>query len=28
MEAMNNMEPFKAFLLLVGKVPSAAGACP
>ena len=28
MEAMNNMEPFEAFLLLVGKVPSAAGACP
>ena len=27
-EAMGNMEPFESFLLLVGKVPGSAGACP
>ncbi len=27
-EAMNNMDPFKQFLLLVGKVPSVADRCP
>lgn len=27
-EAMGNMGPFESFLLLVGKVPGAAGACP
>jgi len=28
LEAMGNMEPFSAFLLLVGKVPSEASRCP
>ncbi len=28
MEAMNNMGPFKKFLLLVGRVPSSAESCP
>jgi putative sterol carrier protein len=28
MEAMNNMGPFKKFLLLVGQVPSSAESCP